>query len=261
MTTAFGKPSSFWAVDSRWSFKRDNTPQDEHPTHKFIVADSEITIFAGDEHPILVEQAVILGLISHDQYLQLVANLTSESLEMVTVSEIDGTLLDFNGCHMYGELAKQPQKESHIHYIGSGGSHACDFFYYACKKKKFLSSYGCNVLGAMQYASLKDNATGGVTKVKVWSPSRNYGNFAAYTEIKSDIPAYDSYVYRKVHSMLTQLNHEDDMQLSAESSIPSARCSSSTQENGNLRKVSFASSVKRLQSREERKRLRAVEVS
>lgn len=61
MTTAFGKTCSFWAVDSRWSYKLDNTPDDTHPTQKFVVADSEITIFAGDENPILVEQAVILS--------------------------------------------------------------------------------------------------------------------------------------------------------------------------------------------------------
>lgn len=258
MTTAFGKTCSFWAVDSRWTYKLDNTPGDTHPTQKFIVADSEITIFAGDENPILVEQAMILELITHEQYFELIANLTGESLESITVSDLDGSIIDFSGSHFYGEEKHHPQKTTHLHYIGSGGSHACDYFYYACKKKKFLSSCGCNVLGAMNYASYKDRATGGVTKIKVWTPSHNYGNVSHYEQISTgDVPAYHSYIIEKVHSMLTQLNHQDDLQLSAESSIPSARCSSSTQENGNLRKVSFASAVRRLQNREDRKRMRA----
>ncbi|MDD9213378.1 hypothetical protein PVM14_02420 [Klebsiella quasipneumoniae] len=260
MTTAFGKTCSFWAVDSRWSYKLDNTPDDTHPTQKFVVADSEITIFAGDENPILVEQAVILELITHEQYFQLIANLTGESLESITVSEADGSIIDFSGSHFYGEEKQQPQKQTHLHYIGSGGSHACDYFYYSCKKKKFLSSQGCNVLGAMSYASYKDRATGGATKVKIWTPSNNYGNVERYDQIATgDIPAYHSYVSEKVHSMLTQLNQQNDLQLSADSSIPSARCSSSTQENGNLRKVSFASAVRRQQNRDERKRARAEE--
>lgn len=258
MTTAFGKTCSFWAVDSRWTFKLDNTPGDNHPTQKFVVADAEITIFAGDENPILVEQAIILELISQEDYFKLIANLTGESLESITVSESNGSIIDFSGSHFYGEEDQQPRKQTHLHYVGSGGSHACDFFYYSGKKKNFLSSLGCNVLGAMRYASYKDRATGGATKVKIWTPSRNYGNMAQYEQITgSDVPAYHSYVYQKVHSMLTQLNHQDDLQLSAESSIPSARCSSSTQENGNLRKVSFASAVRRQQNREERKRMRA----
>lgn len=260
MTTAFGKPCSFWAVDSRWTYKLDNSPGDDHPTQKFVVADSEITIFAGDENPILVEQAVILGLISHEDYFQIIAHLTGESLETITVSENNGSIIDFSGSHFYGEEPQQPQKMTHLHYIGSGGSHACDYLYYACRKKKYLSSLGCNVLGAMRYASLKDRATGGTTKVKIWTPSRDYGNVTSYEQIATgDVPAYHSYVYEKVHSMLTQLNQQDDLQLSAESSIPSARCSSSTQENGNLRKVSFASAVRRLQNREDRKRMRAME--
>jgi hypothetical protein len=260
MTTAFGRTKTFWAVDSRWTYKLDSTPGDTHPTQKFIVADSEITIFAGDENPILVEQAIILDLITQEQYFELIANLTGESLESITVSELDGSIIDFSGSHFYGEEGHHPPRAvtKHLHYIGSGGSHACDYFYYACKKKKFLSSSGCNVLGAMNYASYKDRATGGVTKVKIWVPSHNYGNVNQYDLITAgDIPAYHSYISEKVHSMLTQLNHQDDLQLSAESSIPSARCSSSTQENGNLRKVSFASAVRRLQSREERKRKRA----
>ncbi|QWR91731.1 hypothetical protein G4U59_01575 [Cronobacter sakazakii] len=258
MTTAFGRTLGFWAVDSRWSYKLDNRPDDSHPTQKFVVADSEITIFAGDENPILVEQAVILELITHEQYFQLIANLTGESLESITVSEADGSIIDLNESHFYGEERQQPQKRTHLHYIGSGGSHACDYFYYACKKKNFLSSFGCNVLGAMRYAAYKDRATGGATKVKIWTPSHNYGNVERYDQIATgDIPAYHSYVSEKVHSMLTQLNHQDDLQLSADSSIPSARCSSSTQENGNLRKVSFASAVRRMQNREDRKRMRA----
>lgn len=260
MTTAFGRPCSFWAVDSRWTYKLDNNPDDSHPTRKFVVADSEITIFAGDENPILVEQAVTLDLISHEQYLQLIANLTGESLETITVSELDGSIIEFTSSHQYGEEKQHPQKITHLHYLGSGGSHACDFFYYACKKKNFVSSLGCNVLGAMCYASYKDRATGGASKVKIWKPSHNYGNVDQYEQIVSgDIPAYHSYISEKVHIMLTQLNHQDDLQLSAESSIPSARCSSSTQENGNLRRVSFASAVRRLQNREERKRMRSNE--
>lgn len=258
MTTAFGKPTIFWAVDSRWTYKLDNTPGDDHPTQKFIAADSEITIFAGDENPILVEQAVILGIIQTDDYLMLMSRLSGESLESITVSEIDGSIIDFCDSHFYDLETGKQKKNSQLHYIGSGGSHACDFFYYACKKKYFLSSLGCNVLGAMRYASCKDRATGGETKVKIWTPSRYYGNTGHYVQMTTgDVPAYHSYVYQKVHSMLTQLNRQDDLQLSAESSIPSARCSSSTQENGNLRKVSLASAVRRLQNREERKRMRA----
>lgn len=260
MTTAFGKPKEFWAVDSRWTFKLHNKPVDDHPTKKFVAYDSEIVIFAGDENPILVEQASILELIDHADYMRLIGNLTDETLETIVVSEDNGMLIEFNGDYIYGQqgstIVNRRQRASNLFHIGSGGKHACDFFHYACRKKRFLSSTGCNVYGSICYASSKDPATGGDPTVKVWVKGDRHGCLEKYKEFSGEMSSYKTYVYEKVSAMLDTLNEELDLQLSARSSISSAHCSSNVQENGTLRKVSFGSTVSRLQRREERKAAR-----
>lgn len=257
MTTAFGRPGAFWSVDSRWTYKLQNKPIDDHPTRKFVICDSEITIFAGDENPILVEQASILGLINDEDYIKLISNLTDETLESIIVSESNGKLLEFHGGRFYGDNTlsgvERRKRMSNLFCIGSGGLHACDFFHFAERKKSFISDFGCNIVGAMNNASLKDFATGGTPNIKPWVKCNKFGNLSRYQEFQEDVSLYKTYVYDKVRDMLKTLDENLDVQLSANSAISSEHCSSNVIENGSLRKVSVGSSVARLKRRLERK--------
>ncbi|HCU0879921.1 TPA: hypothetical protein OUG05_003238 [Morganella morganii] len=234
---------------------------DTHPTRKFVLCDSELTIFAGDENPILAEQASILGLISYEDYFKLISNLTDESLESVVVSESTGTLLDQNGGRLYGgegtsSRFDRRKRMSNLIFIGSGGSHACDFFHYSNRKKSFLSKFGCNIVGSMNNASLKDPATGGQPNIKLWAKGDRYGCLSNYNEFQDDVSSYKTYVYDKVRDMLKTLDQNLDVELSAKSAISSDHCSSNVTENGMLRKVSVGSAVARLRRRLERQQSR-----
>ncbi|MFB2711034.1 hypothetical protein ACET6W_12325 [Aeromonas veronii] len=252
MTTVFGAEEAFWAADSRWTFKNVGRGVDDHQTRKVISAHGELTFFAGDEHPILVQQASILELISHDQYLTLATHLAGEEYEMLVVAESDGTIIDADLVNPY--RCPRPKIDLGLMYLGSGGVHACDFFYYS-HKKPYLSNNGCNIVGAMHYASHKDEATGGKVSYQVWQPGTFAGNISSPScYLSYNDESYSSYVKGKIDYLQSLLEGNDMERLSASSAangaLASTMSSVAVSEKGSgLRKVSLSSEIDRLQRR------------
>lgn len=253
MTTVFGSSGSFWASDSRWTFKDAGIRVDDHQTRKVVCAFGELTFFAGDENPILVQQASILELITIDQYLKLVSALADrdEAYEMLTIAESDGTIIAFDDAHLY--TSHRPRISTNLWHIGSGGEYACEFFHYA-DKKPHVSNHGCNILGAMYYASAKDGNTGGDVKYQVWRPGMFTGRISdPCCSLPSDNEEYRSYLTRQIRSLEALLEGDDMEQLGSgaakASTLASKMSSVGSNASGSLRKVSLSSEISRLESR------------
>lgn len=258
MTTVFGESANFWAADSRWTPKLWNKPIDNHTTKKFISAEDELTFFAGDECPILIEQASILGLIDYDTYVLLTSAISDigEEFEMLVVDEVDGSIIDYQDGHYYDKT-----KIKKLWFLGSGGEHACDFFYYSCRKKK-LSLKGCNIIGAIFYASHKDKATGGEPSVKVWRGANKYYGSVGRNYIRNiSLDDYKSYINGRIAEMLSKIQ-EGDMELVTDEKVSAlgSTLSSSTKveySSRGMRKVTVSAAINRLARREARRAAKA----
>jgi len=253
MTTVFGTSGSFWASDSRWTFKQAGIRVDDHATRKVVSAFGELTFFAGDENPILVQQASILELITNDQYLRLVGALADkdEAYEMLVIAESDGTIIALDDAHQYA--CHRPHIGTNLWHIGSGGEYACEFFHYS-DKKPHVSNRGCNILGAMRYASAKDGNTGGDVKYQVWRPGMFTGRISdPCCYLPGDDEEYRSYLTRQIRSLEALLEGDDMEQLgtgAAQASTLASKMSSvGSSASGSLRKVSLSSEISRLESR------------
>lgn len=254
MTTVFGMESTFFAADSRWTYKNQTKPVDDHKTRKMIKFDDEVAFYAGDEIPIILEQASFLGIIDDDLYLKLWARIeANEEMELIVIKNKCGEIIEGTP-HNYLNRVKEP-----LIYLGSGGEFACDFFYFS-SKKPYKSKRGCNVLGAMQYASLKDDATGGGTSYQVWQSGKflnqiKNGTILPLYEIKD----YNSYLEARVNAILKDLNgvQMDDMKRSehAASVELSSSLSSISRKLGStrLQKVTLSSAIARLDNRKKRR--------
>jgi len=253
MTTVFGESAQFWAADSRWTPKLWLQPIDNHTTKKYISVDDELTFFAGDEYPILIEQAEILGLLDHDTYVMLTSGVadSGEEFEMLVVDERDGSIIDYQDGHYYDKT-----KIKNLWYLGSGGEHACDFFYYSCRKKK-LSIKGCNIIGAIFYAAHKDKATGGEPSVKVWRGTKYYGAIRRDYIRNVSLEEYKSYINGRIAEMLASIKEGDmelvtDEKLSAFGSTLSSSAKVEYSGKG-MRKVTVSAAINRLARREARR--------
>lgn len=176
MTTAIVKTSKFAAVDSLWTdiFHKPVTT----PMRKYIYADGELSLFSGDHFPILLEQALLMDVITEDDYLRFYDFLDPE--------DVFGCLIidELSGFHAADE-GNVFEWNYGIAHTGSGGKYASDFYYYA-KRHKYLSRHGCNIEGAFYYAFYWDNCSGGPIKKRVWGrrafdnterPSLQYSSF------------------------------------------------------------------------------------
>lgn len=252
MTTVFGAEQHFWAADSRWTFKNGGRGVDDHQTRKVISAHGELTFFAGDENPILVQQASILELISDDLFLLLMAGLVGEEYEMLVVAESDGTIIEDDLVNSY--ICPRRNINLGLKYLGTGGVFACDFFYYS-HKKPYRSYDGCNVIGSMRYASLKDQATGGKVSYQVWHPGSFAGSISSPSSYLSrNDESYNSYVMGKIDYLQSLLEGNDMERLSASSAANSALASTMSsvavsEKGSGLRKVSLSSEINRLRRR------------
>ncbi|MGI2227057.1 hypothetical protein [Shewanella frigidimarina] len=258
MTTVFGIASQFLAVDSRWTYKGQTKPVDEHPTRKMVQFGNEIAFFAGDELPIVVEQASFLELVDDDIVLELMAHLSDsgEVMETLTVEESNGQII--SGYPNY--YPRLIETDSNLLFLGSGGIHACDFFYYARKKGK-LSDLKCNALGAVRYASIKDDATGGRTSCQVWTPNHSCERFLAKNELSLyDINDYNSYIRIKVQNAYNLINTSGISNMSKSrpaATLPLKSDFSSAPRDvrgeSTLRQVSLSDAVSRLAARKARR--------
>ncbi len=253
MTTVFGTSGSFWASDTRWTFKNAGMRIDDHTTRKVIRASGELTFFAGDENPILVQQASILELITVDEYLKLVRALADldEAYEMLVIAESDGSIVEFDDAHQY--TCHRPHIGTNLWYIGSGGEYACEFFHYS-DKKPHVSNRGCNILGAMRYASIKDGNTGGDVKYQVWRPGMFTGRISdPCCYLPSNDEEYSGYLTSKIRSLKALLEGDDMEQLEVgvakASTLASHMSSVGSNASGSLRKVSLSSEISRLERR------------
>lgn len=242
MTTAFGIPEVFWAVDSRWSYKGQDKSVDNYPIKKYLFWDGELHIFAGDECPIILEQAMIMDLITQFDFILLTGYLLDQAFEIISLSERDGGLLGNYG-HTYSK--------GNLFFIGSGGHYACEFLYWATKKR-YKSITRCNILGALHYAKYKDIATGGRDHVKLWKNKKFYSEYSQ-RGFEFAISEYQTLIKDKVNTMLKNINNSDQYQANLSGSLKSDyNCGGSA----GITKVSVSAAVKRLQERETRKKAR-----
>ncbi|MCH8501604.1 MAG: hypothetical protein LAT77_06800 [Aliidiomarina sp.] len=115
MTTAIVKTSKFAAIDSRWTDGLDFTV--EAKMRKYIYADGELYLFSGSEYPILLEQALLIGDLTEDDYLRFYEELDpNEVFGSLIIDEHSGYLIQKEG-HTY-------DWHHGIAYTGSGGTMA-----------------------------------------------------------------------------------------------------------------------------------------
>lgn len=251
MTTVFGISSHFWSVDSLWTPKGWGKAVDDSPSRKYLQFDGEITFFAGDELPILLEQADILSVVSDEDYVAITACLSDSGEEMVylTVAEHDGSIVETDGT--FYNL-----RNSAFVHLGTGGKHACDFFhYFGCRKKK-LSQKGCNIVGSIQYAAHKDSSSGGGVTRKVWCANPLYGRSTAGYDVLALDDQYKAYLRARVEQMLNTIKG-GDMTLATERAASNGVLTSTLRaghvENSGMRKVTVSAAVARSARRKARK--------
>lgn len=163
MTTAIAKQYEFFAVDSKWSLS--SAPKLElvdHPIKKYVYSDKGdvLTLFAGDELPILLYQAARLELISDEQFLSLNARAASLGfeIEQLTLDAVDGEF-----------LTQVPSYMGRVAYLGSGGEYAALFHHYSLIEGSYIRSDICCIERAINFAYLKDCVfSGGQVNKKTW---------------------------------------------------------------------------------------------
>ncbi|WP_270830992.1 hypothetical protein [Aeromonas sp. QDB03] len=251
MTTVFGISSHFWSVDSLWTPKGWGKAVDDTLSRKYIQFDGEISFFAGDELPILLEQAHILEVVSEEDYIAITARLSESGEEMVylAVAEHDGSIIETDG-------AFYNLRNSAFVHLGTGGKHACDFFhYFGCRKKK-LSQKGCNIVGSIQYAAHKDPSSGGAVTRKVWRANQLYGHSTVGYDVLALDDQYIAYLRMRTEQMLNTIKG-GDMTLATERAASNGVLASTLRaghsENSDMRKVTVSAAVARSARRKARK--------
>ncbi|MCS4309264.1 MULTISPECIES: hypothetical protein [Rheinheimera] len=253
MTTVFGINQHFWAADSRWTFIGTHHFSDAHDTRKAILFDNEIMLYAGDEIAIIVDQAWSMDVIQIDDYLRLMAMVSEheQKLEKLVIGLGDGSIIDHQDSNLYPKsINNEP-----IFYLGSGGVHAADFFYYTHRKKK-LSNLGCNLEGAMRYASVKDVATGGKRSIDIWQSGRYLVRQMNNLLDEFDQLRYTSYLRTKVDYLYQELEQTEMTKTAAEkrSAFSSTfRAGSFSSQEAGMRKVTMSSVISRIERTAARK--------
>lgn len=257
MTTVFGINQHFWAADSRWTFIGTHNFNDAHETRKAIRFDNEIMLYAGDEVAIIIDQAWSMEVIQYDDYLELMAMVSDheQKLEKLVVSSEDGSIVDDQDSNRYPKSINQEP----IFYLGSGGVHAADFFYYTHRKKK-LSNLGCNLEGAMRYASVKDVATGGKRGIDIWQSGRYLVRQMNNLLDAFDQLRYTSYLRTKVDDLYQEMEQTEMAKTTTEkrSAFSSTlRAGSFSSQEVGMRKVTMSSVISRMERAAARKAAKA----
>ncbi|MCG9563529.1 RIPOR family protein [Vibrio chagasii] len=185
MTTIIASPNIFIAGDAMWTSQVSGF-EVECETRKHIVCNEQVVFFSGDEHPIILAQAVLLSLISDEEYLQLAEALDErDEIGLIALTEHAGALIDMpigNNANT-GELI----------FTGSGGFHAATFY-------QDLDNLSCllkRIDTAMTMAFQVDEQSGNGIHKKVWP--KHYDNLCytdtSYQEcIVSKIQEYHEFI-------------------------------------------------------------------
>ncbi|MEZ8344885.1 hypothetical protein AB4456_07465 [Vibrio splendidus] len=187
MTTIIASSNLFIAGDAMWTSQVSGL-EVECETRKHIVCLEQVIFFSGDEHPIILAQAVLLALISDEEYLQLAEALDErDEIGLIAVTENTGALIDMpiGNNATIGELV----------FTGSGGFHAATFY----QDLDSLSCLSTRIDTAMTMAFHVDEQSGNGIHKKVW-PQR-YDNLC-YTDT-----SYRDYIGAKIqeyHEFITE---------------------------------------------------------
>ncbi|MFS1922448.1 hypothetical protein [Vibrio lentus] len=163
MTTAIAREKEFIAVDSKWSLS--SAPRLElvdHPIKKYVYSDQGdvLTLFAGDELPILLYQAKLLDIITSERFLSLITRAATHGAEVEQLS-LDATDGEF--------LSAAPAFTGRVAYLGSGGEYAALFNHASRVESSYEQTNECCIERALKFAYLKDNRySGGEVSKKIW---------------------------------------------------------------------------------------------
>lgn len=167
MTTVIYSEQDFAACDSKWACEGSDLTLDDHCINKYAYFKGNkgtyIAFFAGDEYPIVVNQAKYQGILNDNDYLRESTKLAdlNQTFELLIVNETDGSFVTTNATSSWFY---------NIRYLGSGGEHAAQFFHYS-KKARYHSIHKNNVVGALQYAYYKDpKYSGHPHNLRSWNP-------------------------------------------------------------------------------------------
>ena len=158
MTTLLAIEAKFIAGDSRWT-DRSNKPVNK-PLRKYLRHDDTITFFSGDEYPILIEKASLLGVISDETYENLQDELDkSEEFSSIVFDDETGQFLasESTGVEQIGTIL----------HSGTGGSFAAQFMHETMGYP--WASTTKQVEASMNIAYVEDVCSGGDIHQKLWS--------------------------------------------------------------------------------------------
>jgi hypothetical protein len=158
MTTAIAKTTEFIAVDSLWTDIFHNPVKTQ--TKKYIYSESELYLFSGDHLPILLEQALLIGLLDDNEYLRFYEFLDPEDVFGCLIVEESTGKLDASEGHTF-------DWNNGIAHTGSGGKFASDFYFHA-ERQYYKSEHGCNIDGALHHAFYWDRCSGLPIKKRIW---------------------------------------------------------------------------------------------
>ncbi len=185
MTTVMAMPKKFIVGDSMWTSQLSGL-EVNCDTRKHILFNGQIVFFSGDEHPIIIAQAVLLALISDDEYFKLVNALDErDEIGLIALTEDLGELIEVP----IGNNATTGD----IIFTGSGGFDAATFYLN-------LSSTPCEherIDNAMRLTFEVDKQSGSTIHKKVWTKSYDNlcytdDNYANY--IRSKIQEYNEFI-------------------------------------------------------------------
>ena len=215
MTTVFYKPGLFASCDSRWSINGceiNDVREDKlilHGSPK--TGEMLVTLMAGSHVAIVLNQALLSGLITGQQFFNLFS-MYDQHFEL----EYDFvTFVLSNGILKSKPHAYYPDhKGNGIYSFGSGGFYAGSFYYHAKvyerkKRNKIPSrafSHSCGIICAMNYAYSQDGCSGGkVHKLEWVQNSTVHGTMLPIDEnYHNNLKLTLMETMREIHDMYTE---------------------------------------------------------
>ena len=225
MTTVFYKPGRFAACDSKWSINGYEINDIRENKYILHVAPKSgemlVTLMAGSHVAIVLNQALLTGLITPGQFFnlfQMYDEYFDLDYDFVTFVLANGVLR--SKPHSY----YPNHKRNGIYSFGSGGIFAGSFFYHAAifshKKRKKVPvrnfSHACGIICAMNYAYSQDVCSGGKVHKVEWlntgavhgtmiSTNKNYSNNLTLTLMETMREIHDMYTEKAQNQVVASL--------------------------------------------------------
>ncbi|EIY8044331.1 hypothetical protein MNR05_004567 [Vibrio vulnificus] len=241
MTTAIARENEFIAVDSKWSLS--SAPKLElvdHPIKKYVYSaqGDVLTLFAGDELPILIYQAKLLDIITSERFLSLITRAAAHGAEVEQLS-LDATDGEF--------LSAAPAFMGRVAYLGSGGQFAALFNHFSRTEPSYKQTTECCIDRALKFAYLKDDKySGGEVSKKIWlTPSFD-------NTIDTETSGYKSLLLERLRTLIMLIGTPAEaIELAAAKKgvVPPLRTSPA----GSVTKVSVSSAVDFLNEQQDAK--------